>query len=58
MVIDLKCSNCSSKITVKNDIQQMNGELKIRCPGCKKILKVKVFSDGSYGEIVDEIKKA
>ena len=54
MEIVLKCSYCSSKITVK-DVQQMDGELKIRCPGCKNILIVRVFPDGTYGEVVHEM---
>ena len=60
MVMDLRCSYCSNKITVRA-VQPMDGELKIRCPGCKNILIVKVFSDGTYGEVVHEmgeIKKA
>ena len=48
MVMDLRCSYCSNKITVR-DVQPMDGELKIRCTGCKNILIVKVFSDGTYG---------
>ena len=61
MVIDLRCSYCSNKITVRNDLQQMDGELKIRCPCCKNILKVRVFPDGTYGEVdheMGEIKEA
>ena len=33
----------------------MDGELKIRCPGCKNILIVRVFPDGTYGEVVHEM---
>ena len=42
MVMDLRCSYCSNKITVR-DVQPIDGELKIRCPGCKNILIVRVF---------------
>ena len=56
MEIVLKCSYCSSKITVR-DVQPMDGELKIRCPGCKNILIVRVFPDGTYGEVVHEMGK-
>ena len=54
MEIVLNCSYCSSKITVK-DVLPMDGELKIRCPGCKNILIVRVFPDGTYGEVVHEM---
>ena len=54
MEIVLKCSYCSSKITVR-DVQPMDGELKIRCPGCKNILIVRVFPDGTYCEVVHEM---
>ena len=54
MEIVLKCSYCSSRITVR-DVQPMDGELKIRCPGCKNILIVRVFPDGTYGEVVHEM---
>ena len=60
MVIDLRCSYCSNKITVR-DAPDADAILKIRCPGCKNILQVKIFSDGTYGEVVHEmgeIKKA
>lgn len=53
MVINVRCSHCSASITVRNDAIPQNGcVLKVRCPGCKNILKIKVFSNGSYGEIV------
>ena len=54
MEIVLKCSYCSNKITVR-DVQLIDGELKIRCPGCKNILIVRVFPDGTYGEVVHEM---
>ena len=31
--------------------------MKIRCPGCKRVLQVKTFSDGTYGEVVKEIEE-
>ena len=60
MVIDLRCYYCSNKITLR-DAPDADAILKIRCPGCKNILQVKIFSDGTYGEVVHEmgeIKKA
>ncbi len=56
MNIDLRCSYCSSKITVRDPAMIANGQtLKIRCPKCKNILKVKTFKDGTSGELVKEV---
>lgn len=57
MIIDLRCSYCSSKITVRNPAMQANGQtLNVRCPKCKNILKVKTFEDGTSGELVKEVE--
>lgn len=49
--LDIRCSHCQTKITAN---LPQPGNINVRCPKCKNILKIKACEDGTVGEIVKE----